>query len=36
LRMEGVVEVPAQAVVENVTAKILQGNSVRSMQSFNL
>ncbi|MGV3725401.1 DUF6776 family protein [Hydrogenophaga sp.] len=36
LRMEGVVDVPAQAVVENVTAKILQGNSVRSMQSFNL
>lgn len=36
LRMEGMVDVPAQAVVENVTAKILQGNSVRSMQSFNL
>lgn len=36
LRMEGVVDVPAQAVVENVTAKILQGTSVRSMQSFNL
>ncbi|WP_370655041.1 DUF6776 family protein [Hydrogenophaga sp.] len=36
LRMEGVVAVPEQAVVENVTAKILQGNSVRSMQSFNL
>jgi hypothetical protein len=36
LRMEGVVDVPAQAVVENVTAKILQGSSVRSMQSFNL
>jgi hypothetical protein len=36
LRMEGIVDVPEQAVVENVTAKILQGNSVRSMQSFNL
>lgn len=36
LRMEGVVDVPAQAVVKNVTAKILQGSSVRSMQSFNL
>lgn len=36
LRLEGVVDVPAQAVVENVTAKILQGGSVRSMQSFNL
>ncbi|MGQ2922487.1 MAG: DUF6776 family protein [Hydrogenophaga sp.] len=36
LRMEGVVDVPAQVVVENVTAKILQGTSVRSMQSFNL
>ncbi len=36
LRMEGIVDVPEQAVVENVTAKILQGSSVRSMQSFNL
>jgi len=36
LRLEGVVDVPAQAVVKNVTAKILQGGSVRSMQSFNL
>ena len=36
LRMEGMVDVPAQAVVKNVTAKILQGSSVRSMQSFNL
>ena len=36
LRMEGVVNVPAQVVVENVTAKILQGSSVRSVQSFNL
>ncbi|WP_439518037.1 DUF6776 family protein [Hydrogenophaga sp.] len=36
LRMEGLVDVPAQAVVKNVTAKILQGSSVRSMQSFNL
>lgn len=36
LRVEGLVDVPAQAVVKNVTAKILQGNSVRSVQSFNL
>lgn len=36
LRLEGVVDVPAQAVVKNVTAKILQGGAVRSMQSFNL
>ncbi|MGE0099129.1 MAG: DUF6776 family protein [Hydrogenophaga sp.] len=36
LRMEGLVDVPAQAVVKNVTARILQGSSVRSMQSFNL
>jgi hypothetical protein len=36
LRMEGLVDVPAQAVVKNVTAKILQGSSVRSMQSSNL
>ncbi|MCW5655136.1 DUF6776 family protein [Hydrogenophaga sp.] len=36
LRMEGLVDVPAQAVVKNVTARILQGGSVRSMQSANL
>ncbi|WP_066273388.1 DUF6776 family protein [Hydrogenophaga palleronii] len=36
LRMEGLVDIPAQVVVKNVTAKILQGSSVRSMQSFNL
>jgi len=36
LRMEGIVDVPEEVVVENVTAKILQGSSVRSMQSFNL
>ena len=36
LRMEGLVDVPAQAVVKNVTAKVLQGSSVRSMESFNL
>lgn len=36
LRMEGLVDVPEQVVVENVTAKILQGSSVRSVQSFNL
>ncbi|MFW2356009.1 DUF6776 family protein [Hydrogenophaga sp.] len=36
LRLEGIVDVPAQAVVKNVTAKILQGNSVRSVQTFQL
>lgn len=36
LRMEGMVEVPAQAMVKNVTARILQGNSVRSVQTFQL
>jgi hypothetical protein len=36
LRMEGVVDVPAQAMVKNVTARILQGSSVRSVQTFQL
>jgi hypothetical protein len=36
LRLEGVVDVPAQAVVKNVTAKLLQGSSVRSVQTFQL
>lgn len=36
LRLQGVVDVPAQAMVKNVTAKILQGNSVRSVQTFQL
>ncbi len=36
LRMEGLMDVPAQAVVNSVTAKILQGTSVRSMQSAHL
>ena len=36
LRMEGVVDVPAQAMVKNVTARIFQGNSVRSVQTFQL
>ena len=36
LRLEGIVDVPAQAMVKNVTAKILQGNSVRSVQTFQL
>lgn len=36
LRMEGIVDVPRQAMVKNVTARILQGNSVRSVQTFQL
>ena len=36
LRLEGIVEVPQRAMVKNVTAKILQGNSVRSVQTFQL
>lgn len=34
LRQEGVVDLPAQAVVKTVTAKLLQGNAVRSIQTF--
>ncbi|QHE77861.1 DUF6776 family protein [Hydrogenophaga sp. PBL-H3] len=36
LRLEGIVDVPAQAMVKNVTAKVLQGSSVRSVQTFQL
>jgi hypothetical protein len=36
LRLEGIVDVPAQAMVKNVTAKILQGSSVRSVQTLQL
>ena len=34
LRQEGVVDLPAQAVVKTVTAKLLQGRAVRSVQTF--
>lgn len=34
LRQEGVVDLPAQAVVKTVTAKLLQGTAVRSVQTF--
>lgn len=34
LRQEGVVDLPAQAVVKTVTAKLLQGSAVRSVQTF--
>lgn len=34
LRQEGVVELPAQAIVKTVTAKVLQGQAVRSVQTF--
>lgn len=36
LRQEGVVEVPPQAVVKTVTAKILQGGAVKSVQTLKL
>ncbi len=36
LRMEGIVDVPTQAMVKNVTARVLQGGSVRSVQTFQL
>jgi hypothetical protein len=36
LRQEGVVELPAQAEVKSVTAKVLQGSAVRSVQTSEL
>ena len=36
LRLEGIVDVPPSAMVKNVTARVLQGNSVRSVQTFQL
>ena len=36
LRQEGVVDVPAQAVVKTVTAKLLQGGVVKSVQTLKL
>lgn len=36
LRQEGVIEVPPQAVIKTVTARILQGSAVRSVQSQDL
>lgn len=36
LRQEGVVDVPAQAVVKTVTARILQGGVVKSLQTLKL
>ena len=36
LRMEGIVDVPTQAMVKNVTARVMQGSSVRSVQTFQL
>jgi hypothetical protein len=35
-RLEGVFEVPAQAVVKGVVAKVLEGNTVRATQSLKL
>lgn len=34
LRQEGVIELPAQASVKTVTAKVLQGQALRSVQTF--
>lgn len=36
LRQEGVVEVPPQAIVKTVTARLLQGGAVRSVQTTDL
>ena len=35
-RVEGVLELPPQAVVQAVTAKILEGSATRSVQTFKL
>ena len=35
-RMEGVVDLPAQAVVKLVSAKVLEGSQVRATQSVKL
>lgn len=35
-RVEGVLDLPPQAVVQTVTAKILEGNATRSVQTFKL
>lgn len=36
LRQEGVIDLPEQAVIKAVTAKVLQGSAVRSVQTFEL
>lgn len=36
LRQEGVVDLPAQAEIKSVTAKVLQGGAVRSVQTLEL
>jgi hypothetical protein len=35
-RMEGMLDLPAQAVVRNVSAKVTEGAATRSMQSISL
>ncbi|MDO9404022.1 MAG: hypothetical protein Q7T87_08335 [Polaromonas sp.] len=35
-RIEGVLELPPQAVVKTVTARVLEGSATRSVQTFNL
>lgn len=35
-RVEGVLDLPPQAVVKTVTAKVMEGTSVRSVQTFRL
>lgn len=36
LRLEGIVDVPPSVMVKNVTARVMQGGSVRSVQTFQL
>ncbi len=36
LRLEGLVDVPAQAVVKNMTARVVQGGAVKAIQSAGL
>ena len=36
LRQEGVMDVPPQAVIKSVTARLLQGSAVRSVQTYDL
>jgi hypothetical protein len=35
-RVEGMVDLPPQAVVKNVSAKVVEGTSIRAVQSIEL
>jgi hypothetical protein len=35
-RLEGVVDLPEQAVVKNVSAKVVEGSATRALQSIKL